>query len=365
MRARQTPPIVDKPLFAVLLTLCGLSLMTLYSAGGEQVDLLVRQGARIGFALALLLLCARLPITTWMRWSPHLYALGVLLLLVVLVAGITGKGAQRWLDLGLFHFQPAEMMKLAVPMMVAWSLTRRSLPPRPLALLLALLVILAPAALVVVQPDLGTAILIAVAGLLVIFLAGIHWQLIVAVCIVLSATAPVMWSVVLQDYQRSRIVTLFDPWSDPLGTGYHTIQSIIAVGSGGLHGKGWLAGTQSRLAFIPERSTDFIFAIYAEEFGFLGALLLLSMYLFLGYRGLLISFRARTSYARLLGGCLSITLFCYVFVNIGMVVGILPVVGVPLPLLSYGGSSMVALMVGFGILMSIHRHTNTISVPVR
>jgi rod shape determining protein RodA len=336
-------------------------MVALYSAGGENINLLTKQGIRIGFAFLLMLLFTRIPPPVLARWSPHIYALGLALLGVVLAVGIIGKGAQRWLDLGLFRFQPAEIMKLAVPMMVAWLLTRSTLPPRLPLIIAALVLILVPTALVVLQPDLGTAILIASTGIMVIFLAGIGWKLVVSVIVALGAIAPVLWVLVLHDYQRRRILTLFDPWADPLGAGYHTIQSIIAIGSGGIRGKGWLAGSQSQLEFIPERSTDFIFAVYAEEFGFVGVLLLLAIYLFLVFRGLMIAFYAQDTYSRLLAGCLSVTFFFYVFVNIGMVAGILPVVGVPLPLISYGGTSMVTLMIGFGILMSIHQHKKMMS----
>lgn len=358
---RRRPQIVDMPLLTAAIMLCALSLMVLYSAGGENLQLLGKQGVRIGFAASLMLLFARIPPVTLVRWSPFLYALGLLLLLIVLATGIIGKGAQRWLDLGVLSFQPAEPMKLLVPMMVAWILSRSPLPPPPPAIVLAVLVVLLPVVLVTAQPDLGTAILIFAAGVMVIFLAGIGWKLVAGVLAAGGAALPVLWMLVLHDYQRSRILTLLDPWVDPLGAGYHTIQSIIAVGSGGVPGKGWLVGTQSRLDFIPERSTDFIFAVYAEEFGFLGALLLLGLYLFIGLRGLVISFRAHDTYSRLLGACLSITFFFYVFVNIGMAIGILPVVGVPLPLISHGGSAMVTLMIGLGILMSIRRHKKSVT----
>ena len=358
MRRNEIPLAVDMPLLTAIILLCATSAVVMYSAGGEDLDSLARQGTRIALAFPLMLLCARIPPASLMRWSPVLYGIGLALLILVLAAGFIGKGAQRWLGLGLFRFQPAEIMKLAVPMMVAWILTRSPLPPRPFALMISVIVVLAPVALVVAQPDLGTAILIGIAGLLVIFLAGISWKLVVAVLLALGAVAPALWTMMLHDYQRRRILTLFDPWADPLGAGYHSIQSIIAVGSGGMFGKGWLAGTQSRLDFIPERSTDFIFSVYAEEFGFLGVLVLLTAYLFVGFRGLMISFQANDSYSRLLGSSLSITFFFYVFVNIGMTVGILPVVGVPLPLLSHGGSFMVTIMIAFGILMSIRRHKN-------
>ncbi len=360
MRTEDKPLALDLPLLSAAIMLCGFSLVVLYSASGENIDLLERQGVRMAFAFALMLLFAHIPPTTLRRWSPILYGIGMVLLVAVLAAGIIGKGAQRWLDLGLLRFQPAEIMKIAVPMMVAWMLTRTPLPPRPLVALVALAVVLLPVALVVAQPDLGTAILIAIAGIMVIFLAGISWKLLLATGIAIGAATPLLWTLVLHDYQRRRILTLFDPWADPLGAGYHTVQSIIAVGSGGLRGKGWLTGTQSRLDFIPERSTDFLFAVYAEEFGFLGSLLLLALYLFVGLRGLRIAYYAPTSYARLLAGCLAATFFFYVFVNIGMAVGILPVVGVPLPLLSQGGSSMATLMIGLGILMSIHRGKGTL-----
>ncbi len=361
---RNPPPqlAVDMPLLTTIIMLCALSLVVLYSAGGEDIGLLGRQGARLGFAFVLMLLFAHISPLALVRWSPHLYGVGLLLLVIVLAVGFTSKGAQRWLDLVLFRFQPAEIMKLAVPMMVAWILTRSPLPPRPFAILLSVVVVLLPCTLVLVQPDLGTAVLIAITGIMVIFLAGVSWKLVAAVLLLTGALIPLLWVRVLHDYQRDRILTLFDPSTDPLGSGYHSIQSMIAVGSGGLQGKGWLVGTQSRLDFIPERSTDFIFAVYAEEFGFVGVLLLLSLYLFLVVRGLLISFYAHDTYSRLLGGCLSITFFLYVFVNIGMAVGILPVVGVPLPLLSHGGSSLTTLMIGFGILMSIQRHKSTFSL---
>ena len=349
---------VDYPLLTVILMLSGISLIVLYSAGGENEDLLIKHGIRGGFAFLLMFLFARIPPAILSRWSMHLYLGGLALLFIVLAVGIIGKGAQRWIDLGLFRFQPAEIMKIGVPMMVAWVLTRSPLPSRPIFLMLAILVVLVPTILVILQPDLGTALLIALTGIVVIFLAGISWKLIISVVFILASAAPVMWAFVLHDYQRRRVLTLFDPWSDPLGAGYHTIQSIIAIGSGGIGGKGWLSGTQSQLEFIPERSTDFIFAVFAEEFGLIGILILLALYLFLIIRGLLIAFYAQDTYSRLLAGGLSTTFFFYVFVNIGMVSGILPVVGVPLPLLSYGGTSMVTLMIGFGILMSISNNRN-------
>ena len=354
--ARNLPGAVDMPLLTATVLLCAIGLAVLYSAGGEDLRLLERQGIRIALALVVMLVVAHISPSTLLRWSPILYCVGLLLLVVVLGVGIIGKGAQRWLDLLIFRFQPAEPMKLFVPMMVAWLISRSPLPPQLPVICLSTLLVLVPVALVIAQPDLGTAILIFIAGTLVIFLAGVGWKLVAYVLAAAGAAIPLLWLVVLRDYQQSRILTLFDPWADPLGAGYHSIQSIIAVGAGGITGKGWLVGTQSHLEFIPERSTDFIFAVFAEEFGFLGALVLLVLYLFIALRGLQIAFSAHDSYSRLLGGCLAVTFFFYVFVNIGMAVGILPVVGVPLPLLSYGGSSMVTLLAGLGILMSIRRH---------
>jgi len=344
---------IDPPIVLALLLLCAGSLVILYSAGGENISLLWRQGLRILFAFTIMLALAQVTPATMMRWAPYVFAAGLVLLLLVLLVGIVGKGAQRWLNLGLLRFQPAEIMKLGVPMMVAWLFTRQALPPHPKDILIALIIVVMPALLVVMQPDLGTALLIAASGLLVIFLSGLSWRWIAAAVVAVAAAAPVLWTM-LHEYQQRRILTLFDPWQDPLGAGYHTIQSIIAVGSGGINGKGWTYGSQSQLEFIPERATDFIFAVFSEEFGLIGAVLLLAVYLFLVGRGLYIAFYAQETFGRLLAGSLSLTFFFYLFVNIGMVSGILPVVGVPLPLISYGGTSMVTLMAGFGILMSIH-----------
>lgn len=347
---------LDVPLLLGILALCALSLVILYSAGGERFDLLYRQGARMLVGLVAMYVIAQVAPADLQRWSPHVYAVGLALLVLVLIIGFVGKGAQRWLDLGFFKFQPSEIMKLGVPMMVAWVMTRRPLPPRKRDLTLAFIVAAIPSALVILQPDLGTAIMIMLSGLLVIFLGGMLWRHIFLLLVLIGAALPVAWFFVMHEYQKRRVLTLLDPWSDPLGAGYHTIQSIIAVGSGGTSGKGWLNGSQSRLEFIPERSTDFVFAVYAEEFGLMGGALLIAGYVFVVGRGLLISVYAQDTYSRLISGALAITFFFYVFVNVGMVVGILPVVGVPLPLISYGGTSMVTLMIGFGVLMSVHTH---------
>jgi rod shape determining protein RodA len=344
---------IDMPLFLGIFVLCAMSLVVLYSAGGGDSNLIVKQTIRIGIALLMMIIVAQFSTASFQRISPQIYALGLVMLIAVLAIGIIGKGAQRWLDFGIIRFQPSEIMKLAVPMMVAWVATRRFLPLSVWHILLCFVIIAGPAGLIGLQPDLGTALLVSFAGLVVIFLAGIGWKFILTLVTAVIVGAPLMWSFVLHEYQKSRIITLFDPWQDPLGAGYHTIQSMIAIGSGGLPGKGWLGGTQAQLEFIPERSTDFIFSVFGEEFGFWGILLLLAVYMFLVFRGVMIAFYAQETYDRLLAGSIILTFLFYVFVNIGMVSGILPVVGVPLPLISYGGTSIVTLMIGFGILMSI------------
>lgn len=340
-----------------IVLLCVVGFVTLYSASGQSMDSLYRQGIRIGIAIAVMIFMSFVPPTVLSRWTPILYVLGTILLVIVLWVGTIGKGAQRWIDLGVVRIQPSEMMKLVVPMMTAWVLTQRSLPPDWKGLFLALIAIMIPAFLIFEQPDLGTAIMIILSGMVVIFLAGISWRWILGVVIVVLSVAPVLWLYFLHDYQRQRILTLFDPYRDPLGSGYHIIQSMIAIGSGGVHGKGWLQGSQSQLEFIPERSTDFIFAVFSEEFGTWGGMVLMGLYFFIVVRALYIAFEFGSGYSRLLAGSLAMTFFFYVFVNVGMVMAILPVVGVPLPLISYGGTSMVTLLAGFGIIMSIRLHS--------
>ena len=286
-------------------------------------------------------------------WAPLLYLAGVALLCAVLVVGETAQGAQRWLRVGPFSFQPSEFVKLTVPLMVAWFISKGDLPPRLWRVVLGGLFTLVPVVLVMRQPDLGTSLLIVASGAFVLFLAGVGWRYIAALAVFGAACVPLLWHF-MHDYQRQRVLTLLDPQQDPLGAGYHIIQSTIAIGSGGIYGKGWFNGTQSQLDFLPERSTDFVFAVIGEEFGLLGALVLLAVYLFIVYRGLYIAARAKYMFGKLLAGALVLTFFIYVFVNIGMVSGILPVVGLPLPLVSYGGTSMVTLMAGFGIVMSVH-----------
>lgn len=347
---------IDWPLFGGLMLLLGVGLVILYSAGGQDWGLIQRQVLRLTIALTILLLIAQIPPHQLILWTPWVYGLGLLLLVAVLAFGDVGKGAQRWLDLGIFRFQPSEMMKIAVPMMVAWYLSAKTLPPKFTDLMVALLIIAAPAVLIIKQPDLGTAILVGSAGLFAVFLTGLSWWIIGSFGALMAAAAPVVWFYVMHDYQRQRVLTFLNPESDPLGSGYHIIQSKIAIGSGGTYGKGWLNGTQSQLDFLPERSTDFIFAVFAEEFGLMGIVALLAIFLYIALRGLRIAYQAQDTYTRLLSGALVLTFMVYVFVNIGMVSGLLPVVGVPLPLVSYGGTSIVTLMASFGILMSIHTH---------
>lgn len=346
---------IDLPLLAGLAALIGIAFVILYSASGENIDVLLRQSGRLALAFAIMLILAQIHPHYFKLCGPILFGVGVLLLGAVLVMGDVGKGAQRWLDLGFFRFQPSELMKLATPMMIAWYLSETGLPPRFTAIGIAAVLISAPALLIAKQPDLGTAMLVAVSGSLVLFLGGISWRYLLGLAALAGGSLPVVW-LLLHDYQRARVLTFLNPEADPLGRGYHIIQSKIAIGSGGIYGKGWLHGTQGQLDFLPERSTDFIFAILAEEFGLMGCLGLLAVYLFILGRCFQIVLQAQEPFTRLLSGALSATFFVYIFVNIGMVIGILPVVGVPLPLVSYGGTSMVTLLAGFGILMSIETH---------
>lgn len=345
---------IDGPLLGGLLLLCSLGLFVLYSAVGENLDLWLRQCVRLGIALATLLIAAQVPPDLLRRWTPWAYLAGLTLLILVLFHGDVSQGAQRWLDLGV-RFQPSEIMKLAVPMIAAWYLHDRQLPPGAGQFLVIAILIAVPAVLIANQPDLGTALLIATAGMLVLILSGMSIRLMLLLGSLSVPGAWVMWHF-MHDYQKQRILTLLDPASDPLGAGYNIIQSKIAIGSGGLFGKGWTNGSQAQLEFLPERDTDFIFAVVGEELGLLGALSLMALYLFIIGRGLYIAIHARDTFSRLLAGSISLTFFVYVFVNTAMVTGLVPVVGIPLPLVSFGGTSMVTLMTGFGILMSIHTH---------
>jgi rod shape determining protein RodA len=346
---------LDAMLLFSLLALSTLGLFVLYSSAGGDDQLVLRQCIRLAIAFGAMVIVSQLR-TQWLqRWTPWLYSVGLLLLIAVLAVGDVGKGAQRWLDLGFVRFQPSEMMKLAVPMMVAWYLSDKRLPPSPGRLAIAGALIVVPVLLIAKQPDLGTSLLIGSAGFFVLFLAGLSWKLLGGLTVLAGAGAPVLWHF-MRDYQRQRVITFLNPEQDPLGAGYHIIQSKIAIGSGGLFGKGWLNGTQAHLEFLPERSTDFIFAVLGEEFGLFGIGVLLVIYSFIIVRCIYIATQAQDTYSRLLGGSLAMTFFIYIIVNTGMVTGLLPVVGLPLPMVSYGGTSMVTLMAGFGILMSIHTH---------
>jgi len=347
---------VDWPLLAGILILTMVGLAVQYSASGQEWPVVVRQMVMLTIAFITMLGVSQISPRHIELWTPWVYGLGIVFLISVILFGDTGKGAQRWLDLGLFRFQPSEIMKVAVPMMVAWYLSQKSLPPSPITMLVTLLIIIVPFALIIKQPDLGTALLVGSAGIFALFLTGISWGLILGFFALLAAIAPIAWFYGMHDYQRQRVLTFINPENDPLGAGYHIIQSKIAIGSGGVYGKGWLNGTQSQLDFLPERSTDFIFAVFAEEFGLIGVLLLLTLYLYIIFRGLTIAYQAQDVFTRLLSGSLILTFFVYILVNIGMVSGLLPVVGVPLPLISYGGTSMVTLMAAFGLIMSIQTH---------
>jgi rod shape determining protein RodA len=353
VRALQRPAL-DVPLLIALVLLAGVGLATLYSASDLDRNLVLNQGARFVLGFLLMLLIARVPPPVLRNWTPWLYAGSLLLLVVVAILG-QGRGANRWLDLGFMRFQPSELVKLTLPMMAAWYLHARELPPRWPALLALAVLIGAPALLIAKQPDLGTALLVAASGVFAVFLAGLAWWRIGAAIAALAAIAPLGWHF-MHEYQRNRLRMFLDPESDPLGNGWHIIQSEIAVGSGGWLGKGWHHGTQSQLEFLPEHTTDFIFAVFSEEWGLIGVLLLLLLYIFIVGRGLWIASNARDTYSRLLAGSISMAFFVYVMVNGGMITGLLPVVGVPLPLISYGGTSAVSLLAGFGVLMSIHSH---------
>ncbi len=346
---------LDAPLLIALISLSALGLVVLYSAGGGDIELVERQLVRLGIAFTGMFLIAQIPPQLLIRLTPWLFITGLGLLVAVLVAGESSGGAQRWLNLYVVRFQPSEIMKLAVPMMVAWYLAEARLPPNRWQLLTCALLIVVPVGLIAKQPDLGTALLIGGSGFFIVFLAGLQWRVLGFFTLLTAAAAPAIWHF-MHDYQRQRVMTMLNPESDPLGSGYHIIQSKIAIGSGGLFGKGWLNGTQSQLDFLPERSTDFIFAVLGEEFGLLGIIVLFSFYSFIVIRGILIATQAQDTWTRLLAGSLSMTFCVYFIVNTGMVTGLLPVVGLPLPLISYGGTSIVTLMAGFGILMSIQTH---------
>ncbi|WP_024461010.1 rod shape-determining protein RodA [Marinimicrobium sp. LS-A18] len=344
---------LDFTLLLLLLAVAAYGLVVLYSANGQSVSGIQRQGAYFLVALVAMFVTAQVPPHLLRRLAPWMYGGGVLLLVLVLVLGIGAMGAQRWLGIGGFRFQPSEVMKLATPIMVSSYLGQRLLPPRLKHVLLTLILVAVPPLLIVQQPDLGTSLLVASSGLVVLFFAGLSWRYIVTAFVAVLASIWPLWRFGMHEYQRQRVLTLFNPEQDSLGAGWNIIQSKTAIGSGGYSGKGWLQGTQSQLDFLPEGHTDFIIAVLGEEFGLMGVLLLLGLYVLIIARGLLIALRAQDSFSRLLAASITFTFFVYMFVNVGMVSGLLPVVGVPLPLVSQGGTAIVTLMAGFGILMSI------------
>ena len=346
---------MDVPLLVGIILLLLMGLLILYSASAQNVGMIERQLFRIGLSLVIMFFFAQIPPIVYQRWAFWLYIISLILLFAVLIVGQIGKGAERWLNLGIIRFQPSELMKLAIPMFLAWHFHRAHLPLTAKTILFAVIIIMIPVLLIAKQPDLATAILLIAAGGSVLFLAGLSWRLISTLCALLALSAPFVW-LFMHNYQRQRVLTFLNPEHDPLGEGYHILQSKIAIGSGGIFGKGWLSGTQSHLHFLPEHTTDFIFAVCGEEFGFVGSVILIALFMCIILRGLYITINAQDTFSRLLAGSLTLTFFVSFFINIGMVTGILPVAGLPLPLVSYGGSSMVTLMASFGILMSIQTH---------
>ena len=354
---------IDTPLLILIILLASLGLLILYSSSGGSLNLVYRQLIHLGLAVIVMLVIAQIPPIVMLRSAPILMILGIFLLISVLFFGSSGGGAQRWLDLGLVRFQPSELMKIIVPMTIAAILSEKTLPPKPIPVVISMVAIALVVLLIARQPDLGTSLLIGASGVYVLFFSGVRVMLLRNRWLNLSILSSILigslffaWNYLLISYQKTRILTLFNPESDPLGSGYHIIQSKIAIGSGGLTGKGITKGSQSQLDFVPEQSTDFIFSVLAEELGFLGFLLLITIYSLIIYRCFSLSLKCEDNFSRLLGSSLTFVFFTYIFVNIGMVSGLLPVVGVPLPLISYGGSSLITLMASFGIIMSIHKH---------
>ena len=346
---------IDRYLMGLVAALLVMGLITLFSASGESLERVTGQMINICAALTIMWIAANVPLHYLSRIALPLYVVGLVLLVGVAVAGEVVNGARRWLNLGFTRIQPSELMKIAVPLLLAWYFDRYEAILKARNFVFGAVLVVVPVLLIARQPDLGTALLVSAAGFYVLFLAGLSWKIMVGLGVVGGASLPFLWSI-LHDYQRQRVLTLLDPSQDPLGAGYHTIQSTIALGSGGFFGKGWMNGTQAHLDFLPERTTDFIFAVYAEEFGLIGNLVLMVLFLLVIGRGLVIAANAPTMFTRLLAGAITLTFFTYAFVNMGMVSGILPVVGVPLPLISYGGTSLVTILFGIGLLMSIHTH---------
>lgn len=351
---------IDILLFFFILLLSVAGLFILYSASGENLKTVEYQGMRFLFAFSVMFVLAQISPATYQRCAVWIYSAGLICLVIVLIIGKISKGGQRWLHFGILHFQPSEIMKLAIPLFLAWYYHRNNIPVSMKSLLVTVPAIMVPSILTAKQPDLGTGILLFISGMSIIFLGGISRKGIFATIAILLLCAPLVWYL-LHDYQRLRVLTFLYPESDPLGAGYHIIQSKIAIGSGGIFGKGWLNGTQSNLHFLPERSTDFIFAVCGEEFGFAGSIILIGLFLLVVLRGLYISFNAQDTFSRLLAGSITLTFFVSFFINIGMVTGIVPVVGIPLPLISYGGTSMVTMMASFGMLMSIQTHRRLVT----
>ena len=347
---------IDAPLLAALMVLMLLSLFVLYSASGRDSAMMMRKCLHTAGAVALIVFFAQIPPRYFAKLSFYFYLFGVVMLVLVELFGDISKGAQRWLNLGIVRVQPSEIFKVVMPLTVAAFLSKSPIPPKTLNTLISFFIVGVPTRLILMEPDLGTAGLVAVSGMIAIFLAGLPWWWILLGLGAAAAAVPVMWNFVLHDYQKARVFTLLDPTSDPLGAGYHIIQSKIAIGSGGIYGKGWLQGSQSQLDFLPEPHTDFIFAVLSEETGLIGFVILMALYCFIIWRCVVITMRARENFERILAGAFTFTFMFYIFVNIGMVSGILPVVGVPLPFVSYGGTSMATLSVSFGIIMSIHTH---------
>jgi rod shape determining protein RodA len=344
---------IDVPLLLLLLLVTAYGLVVLYSASGQDLDAVIRQGRYFLLSYVVMFGAAQVTLDRYSRWTPWLYLVGLAMLVAVMFFGVGAKGAQRWLAIGGFRFQPSEILKLVVPLAVSWFLAERILPPRFPHVFLSLVILGLPAALILQQPDLGTALLVASSGMFVLFMAGIGWRYIVGTAVAGMLSAWPLWVFVLKDYQKQRIITLLNPESDKLGAGWNIIQSKTAIGSGGWEGKGWLKGTQSQLDFLPESHTDFIIAVLAEEFGLRGVLVLVGLYLLILLRGFWIGLRAQSSFGRMVVGSLNLTFFVYIFVNMGMVAGLLPVVGLPLPLVSAGGTSILTLMAGFGIFMAV------------
>lgn len=348
---------LDAWLLLLLLILCGFGLFVLYSASSQDMEYVQRQAVRMAAGFTLLGFLAQVRPRSFMLLAPWLYLIGVALLIAVMLFGVSAKGAQRWIALPGFRFQPSELMKLVLPMTMAAFLVRDHLPPTLKRLVVAVIIMAIPTVLIMKQPDLGTSLLIASSGIFVILLSGIYWRYVLVALGLMAAALPVFWNI-MKPYQQQRVMTFLNPESDPLGSGWNIIQSKTAIGSGGISGKGWLEGTQSQLNFLPESHTDFIIAVIGEELGLYGIALLTLLYLLIIARGMIIAARAADSYSRLLAGGVTLTFFVYVTVNIGMVTGLLPVVGVPLPMISYGGTSIVTLMAGFGILMSVSAHSS-------